>query len=146
MNSRHSLGLYLWCSLLLSYPQHSYKHRVNLMLWRLGIFWQEQNSVTFAVSFRRFHCWVLTVTVLHYSSTFLGPWWGQKVLSVVQLMLNKYSGSLEVDGHSVSWGIYLGGSGIGTPSQRDSGRVADDIFRFSTVHFFFLVSISSPHL
>lgn len=68
----------------------------------LGIFWREWNAVAFAVSFRRFHCWVWTVTVLLYSSKFVGPWWGQKFLSVVQCMLNKNARSLEVDGLSVS--------------------------------------------
>jgi hypothetical protein len=44
--------------LLPSDRQHSYKHWVQIVLWRTNQnpFWWEQNAFTFTVSSRRFHC------------------------------------------------------------------------------------------
>ena len=98
---------------------------------------------------------VLNKTVPLYSLTVLGLWWGQKILCVwfcvVQQRLHSgkilslWSRWLQCFFRSIFlflttvWERLGGGIWKGILSQLGTGQIADGIFGYSTVNFFFLV-------
>jgi hypothetical protein len=71
------------CSLLPSDPRRSYNHWVHLVLRRTAknLFGGREILSLSQCRLENFTVEVLKTPVLLYSSTVLGPWWGQEVLS-----------------------------------------------------------------
>jgi len=137
MNSSHSSGSYLMFIAAIRPLMF-----LQSLIWPCGVnnclksFRKEWYAVTFTVLSRRFEFEVLTTTVVPYTLKVLGLWWasGSFYCMILCVFLYVFSSSSSQSREKLSRG-----SRIGRPSQRGTGQIADGIFGYSSIHFFFLV-------